>query len=161
MTGAERGDGIDRTPLAQRFLGDLAVVRSANTVRAYAFDLKRWAWFCGKQEVDPFRARPRTAIEFIRADRERSYRVDKAISARTLVRRLTAVRQWYAYLALESEETAGHGASPRAHGEDRTSYLDRLLPHLTVPFQPEDSVATRLRSVHMSAAMRFARPALP
>ncbi len=56
-----------------RFLDDLAVVRSANTVRAYAFDLLRWACFCQQQEIDPFCARPRTAIEFIRVERERSY----------------------------------------------------------------------------------------
>jgi integrase/recombinase XerD len=89
----------------QRFLDDLAVVRSANTVRAYAFDLRRWTCFCQQLEIDPFAARPRVAIEFIRLERQRSYRTDKTISARTLVRRLTAIRQWYAYLALEPEET--------------------------------------------------------
>src|SRR4030088_2765603 len=91
-----------------RFLDDLAVVRSDNTVRAYAFDLRRWAHFCLTMGIDPFLARPRTAIEFIRVESARSYRVDKTVSARTLVRRLTAIRQWYAYLALELEETGVH-----------------------------------------------------
>jgi site-specific recombinase XerC len=92
----------------QRFLDDMAVVRSANTVRAYAFDLRQWARFCKQQEIDPFRARPRTAIEFIRLERERTYRADKTVTARTVVRRLSAIRQWYAYLALEPEETGVH-----------------------------------------------------
>ena len=30
----------------RRFLEDLAVVRSANTVRAYAADIRRWIHFC-------------------------------------------------------------------------------------------------------------------
>jgi site-specific recombinase XerD len=86
-------------------LDDLAILRSANTVRAYAFDLDRWVDFCRQQEIDAFRARPRLAIEFVRVERQRLYRTDKTISARTVVRRLTAIRQWYAYLALEPEET--------------------------------------------------------
>ena len=89
----------------ERFLNDLAVIRSANTVRAYGFDLKRWTSFCDTLGISPLRARPRTAIEFIRIERVRSYRADKTVSARTLVRRLSAIRQWYAYLALEPEET--------------------------------------------------------
>src|SRR2546428_11429800 len=63
----------------QRFLNDLAVVRSANTVRAYAFDLRRWGRFCEQLEIDPFRARPRTAIEFIRVERERSHRESRCL----------------------------------------------------------------------------------
>lgn len=89
----------------QRFLNDLAVVRSANTVRAYAFDLQRWVRFCRQLAVEPFLAGPRTAIEFIRLERTRSYQDDRKVSARTLVRRLAAIRQWYAYLALEPEDT--------------------------------------------------------
>jgi site-specific recombinase XerD len=100
---SERADSTDYW--VHRFLDDLAVVRSVNTVRAYAFDLLRWNRFCQQLELDPFRARPRAAIEFIHVERERSHRVGKSISARTLVRRLSAIRQWYAYLALEPEET--------------------------------------------------------
>src|SRR5216683_78259 len=106
MTEAVPSEHADGTIYwIQRFLDDLSVVRSANTVRAYAFDLRRWTCFCQHLEIDPFEARPRAAIEFIRLERQRSYRTDKTISARTLVRRLTAIRQWYAYLALEPEET--------------------------------------------------------
>ncbi len=99
------GRGHAVTSWVQRFLSDLAVVRSANTVRAYGFDLRRWTAFCETLDVDPLRARPRTAIEFIRSERQRTYQEDKAVSARTMVRRLSAIRQWYAYLALEPEET--------------------------------------------------------
>jgi site-specific recombinase XerD len=87
------------------FLEDLAVIRSPNTVRAYAADVHRWTTFCQMLGVDPFGARPRTAIEFIRTERKRTYGADKTVSARTLVRRLSAIRQWYGYLALQPEET--------------------------------------------------------
>ena len=87
------------------FLDDLAVVRSPNTVRAYAADVQRWTTFRQMLGVDPFGARPRTAIEFIRSERKRTYGADKTVSARTLVRRLSAIRQWYGYLALQPEET--------------------------------------------------------
>jgi integrase/recombinase XerD len=92
----------------QRFLDDLAVVRSANTVRAYRADIARWAAFCAASGVHPFQARPRTAIDFIRSERERACGEERTVSPRTIVRRLSAVRQWYAYLALESEETGVH-----------------------------------------------------
>src|SRR5262245_5294644 len=89
-----------------RFLEDLAVVRSANTVRAYAGDLARWLTFCTTTGVDPLRATPRAVIAFVRAERQRPVRGGAAtVSARSVVRRLAAVRQWYAYLALEPEAT--------------------------------------------------------
>src|SRR5258708_7124012 len=52
-----------------------------------------------------FRAGPRVAIAFIRFERERSYRRERTVGPRTVVRRLSAIRQWYAYLALQPEET--------------------------------------------------------
>lgn len=88
-----------------RFLRDLAVVRSANTVRAYRLDLARWTAFCAQTGIDPFAVRPRAALDFIRGERERQSGTGAPISARTIVRRLAAIRQWYAYLALEPEET--------------------------------------------------------
>jgi site-specific recombinase XerD len=90
----------------QRFLDDLAVVRSANTVRAYAGDLSRWLEFCRASGIDPFQASPRSAIGFVRTERQRTVRGEGTVGARTIVRRLSAVRQWYDYLALESEETS-------------------------------------------------------
>jgi len=89
----------------RRFLDDLAVVRSANTVRAYAADIRRWVTFCEAVGVHPFEARPRTTVAFVRAERERTHRAGVSISPRTIVRRLSAVRQWYGYLALDPEQT--------------------------------------------------------
>jgi hypothetical protein len=71
----EQDDGVD--DWLDRFVGDLAVIRSANTVRAYAADVQRWVTFCRMLCVDPFCARPTTAIAFIRAERERTYRANR------------------------------------------------------------------------------------
>jgi integrase/recombinase XerC len=90
---------------AKRFLDDLSVVRSANTVRAYGADVQRWIAFCRSAGVDPLLARPRTAVDFIKAESQRITRKGGAVGARTLARRLSAVRQWYEYLALEPELT--------------------------------------------------------
>src|SRR5262249_25334240 len=100
--GCVRGD--DRY-WVRRFLDDLAIVRSANTVRAYAADRGRWIGLCDASGVPPLRARPGTVFAFVRAERERAYRGERTVSARTVVRRLSAVRQWYAYLMLEPERT--------------------------------------------------------
>jgi site-specific recombinase XerD len=89
----------------RRFLEDLAVVRSAHTVRAYAGDLARWLAFCAATGMDAFAASPRCAIDFVRAERQRAVRGGGTVSARSIVRRLSAVRQWYAYLALEPAAT--------------------------------------------------------
>lgn len=93
------------TAWIERFLSDLAVVRSANTVRAYRQDLTRWLAFCATNGVDPLRVSPRIVIDFIRAERQRPIRKGGAVSARTVVRCLAAIRQWYAYLSLEPELT--------------------------------------------------------
>jgi len=74
----------------QRFLHDLAVVRSANTVRAYGADLQLWIAHCRQLGLHPFRARPRTVINFIRRERELCYRAEKTVTPRTVVRRLCA-----------------------------------------------------------------------
>src|SRR6266851_366893 len=92
----------------QGFVDDLAVVRSAATVRAYAADVKRWISFCQHADIHPFRAGPRTAIDFIRSERQRSHRSERTVGPRTIVRRLSAIRQWYAYLALQPDETGVH-----------------------------------------------------
>jgi len=54
-----------------------------------------------------------------------------------------------------------HGASPRAHGEDRASYLDRLLPQLTVPFQHGGLHRYAFAIGPHARAVRIAGPALP
>jgi integrase/recombinase XerD len=103
-TNNEQGHEEAR-PWVERFLDDLAVVRSTNTVRAYRHDLARWIEFCSSAGVDPLRVGPRVAIDFIRAERKRPCRGDQTVGPRTIVRRLSAIRQWYAYLALEPELT--------------------------------------------------------
>jgi site-specific recombinase XerD len=105
MADADESDGCDGASWAERFLADLAVVRSANTVRAYRQDLMRWLAFCTARSVDPFQAGPRVVIDFIRAERERPTRAGATVGARTIVRRLAAVRQWYAFLSLEPDLT--------------------------------------------------------
>lgn len=92
----------------QRFLDDLAVVRSVNTVRAYRHDLARWIGFCCGTTTDPLCARPADVIAFIRHERERSIRDGTTVGARTIVRRLSAIRQWYCFLMLEPERTGVH-----------------------------------------------------
>lgn len=89
----------------RRFLEDLAVVRPANTVRAYRLDLERWLAFCASADILPLAVRPRQIIEFVRFERGRKTKGGTPISARTLVRRLSALRQWYTFLMLEPEQT--------------------------------------------------------
>jgi integrase/recombinase XerD len=101
--GSEQGQ--EAQAWIDRFLDDLAVVRGANTVRAYRHDLARWIAFCSSAGIDPLHVRPRDVIAFIRRERERSVRDDARVSARTIVRRLSAIRQWYAFLLLEPEFT--------------------------------------------------------
>jgi len=90
---------------AERFITDLAVIRPPNTVRAYKQDLTRWLRFCESISVDPLKARPAHVIEFIRFERQRVTRGSTTVSARTVVRRLAAIRLWYSYLSLEPEYT--------------------------------------------------------
>ncbi|MBI4497686.1 MAG: DNA polymerase III subunit alpha [Chloroflexi bacterium] len=104
MSDVDNSNGAPRF-WAERFLTDLAVVRSANTVRAYRQDLTRWLAFCSTHGVEPLQAQPRTVIDFIRTERERPTRGGTTVSARTVVRRLAAIRQWYAFLSLEPELT--------------------------------------------------------
>lgn len=93
------------TQWLDRFLQDLAVVRPVNTVRAYRLDLERWLAFCASADILPLAARPRQIIEFVRFERQRQTRSGTSVSARTLVRRLSALRQWYTFLMLEPEQT--------------------------------------------------------
>lgn len=46
------------THWVERFLDDLGVIRSANTVRAYRQDLVRWVAFCASRGVGPLRGDP-------------------------------------------------------------------------------------------------------
>lgn len=153
----------------ERFRADLAAVRSANTVRAYAADIRRWIAFCQAIDTHPFAVRPRMAIEFIRQESARTYGKDQTVSARSIVRRLSAIRQWYAYLALEPEATgiqrnpipagsavrAGAGiiaGRPALLRYDRplpetlsTEEMDRFLAHLTATRYRDRAIAWLLK----------------
>lgn len=98
-----RGSGLSPSYWVARFLDDLAVVRSVNTVRAYREDLARWVAFCVDGGVDPLGASPSDVVGFVRAERERTTRGGGKVGARTVVRRLAAIRQWYEFLCLEPE----------------------------------------------------------
>src|SRR3712207_2308569 len=87
-TTSALGEAQNSQAWLDRYLTDLAVVRSANTVRAYRDDLARWLAFCALVPVDPLRIRPHTVIAFIRHERERVTRTGRAVGARTIVRRL-------------------------------------------------------------------------
>ena len=54
-----------------------------------------------------------------------------------------------------------HAAPPRSPAEDRASYLDRLLPRLTVPFHHAGLHRYAFTIGPHARAVRVARPALP
>jgi site-specific recombinase XerD len=89
----------------ERFIADLSTVRPHNTVRAYRQDLLRWLAFCEEAGIEPLAARPSDIIQFVRSERERPTCRGATVGARTLVRRLAALRQWYEFLMLEPEQT--------------------------------------------------------
>lgn len=100
----------------ERFIADLSTVRPFNTVKAYRQDLMRWLAFCSDTRIDALAARPSDIIEFVRAERERPTCRGATVGARTLVRRLAALRQWYEFLMLEPERT-GVQRNPVPGGE--------------------------------------------
>ncbi|MCA1644517.1 MAG: site-specific integrase [Chloroflexi bacterium] len=74
LTGAASGESKGCTDVwVQRFLDYLAVVPSTNTVRAYAFDLRRWARFCQKFEDLTKPDAAKGLAEIIRSGPSRSF----------------------------------------------------------------------------------------
>lgn len=96
-------------------------MRPANTVRAYRQDIARWLAFCESTGIDALTARPTDIIQFVRAERERPISGDQTVGARTLVRRLSALRQWYEFLMLEPELTGVRRNPIPAGGALRTA----------------------------------------
>jgi integrase/recombinase XerD len=136
----------------QRFLWDLEAVRSHNTVRAYRQDLCRWMDFCEEQGTAPLVARTRDVIGFVREERGRLTHAGERISARTVVRRLAAVRRWYEFLCLEPESTGvwrnpvPRGASLRAAtgavtGQSTLLRYDQEYPELLSPREMDSFLA--------------------
>ncbi|MGE0131515.1 MAG: tyrosine-type recombinase/integrase [Blastocatellales bacterium] len=150
----------------ERFIADLAIVRPENTVRAYRHDLKRWLSFCNKSGLDPLAARSSHIIAFIRSERERVIHEDATVSARTIVRRLAAIRQWYNFLSLEPELTGVHrnpvpgGASLRAAagvitGQPALLHYDRLHPETLTADEVDRFIAQLTASSHRDRAIVF------
>ncbi len=165
VEGATRANvDLDTAGWIQRFLADLGVVRSANTVRAYRHDLSRWADFCRTVAVDPLQARPQDVIAFIRHERERPVRDTATVGARTLVRRLSAIRQWYAYLMLEPEVTGVQRNPVPSGGTLRTASgivagrpallrYDRRQPEVLSPAEIDHFIAHLTATSHRDRAI--------
>lgn len=171
--------GQDAATWLNRFLVDLAVVRPANTVRAYRQDLMRWLAFCKAADVDALSARPTDIVAFVRAERERVTRSGATVGARTLVRRLSALRQFYEFLMLEPEQTGVHrnpipgGSTLRAaagiisgqpallrydctHPQTLTTEeIDRFISHLTATSHRDRALVWLLKdgAVRISEAL--------
>ena len=152
-----------------RFIKDLSVVHPANTVRAYRQDIARWLAFCEASGINALTARPTDIIRVVRAERERPTRGDQPVGARTLVRRLSALRQWYEFLMLEPELTGvcrnpipGGGALrtaagivsgqstllryDRPHPQTLTSdEIDRFISHLTATTHRDRAIVWLLK----------------
>lgn len=105
----------------ERYIDDLSTVRPDNPVRAYRHDLFRWLAFCNDSGINALAARPKDIIQFIRTERERPTCRGATVGARTLVRRLAALRQWYEYLMLEPEQTGVHTNPVPGGGTLRTA----------------------------------------
>jgi integrase/recombinase XerD len=94
-------DQVQTALLIDRFLTHLRVERalSPNTVRAYASDLARFAEWADRSHLDPMSLTAPVMRRYL-AEMDRAH-----YSRRTIARRLSAVRSWYAYLRLEGHTT--------------------------------------------------------
>lgn len=85
------------TPLGADYLDHLRVVDGASeaTVASYAGDLRQWAAWCLDRDVDPLRAETDDLRAFLAAEKRRG------IGARSLGRRMAALRGFYRHLVRE------------------------------------------------------------
>ena len=83
--------------LVDRFLGHLSIERrvSPNTVRAYSADLARYLEWAERANIDPIRLTHRQMRGYL-AELDRA-----GYARRTITRRLSAVRSFFAYLLAE------------------------------------------------------------
>ncbi len=128
--------------LVDRFLRHLEVERgvSPNTVRAYAADLSRYLEWAERSRVDPILLSHRQMRSYLaELDRARYAR-------RTIARRLSAIRTFFAFLHTEgvvSSDPAAVLATPKI-----PSRLPKVLPAEVVTAlleAPDPSTATGLR----------------
>ena len=153
-------------------------------MRAYRHDLTRWLAFCEALSINALAARSTNIIAFVRAERERVTRTGAPVSARTLVRRLSALRQWYEFLMLEPElngvrrNPVPGGSSLRAaagiisgqpallrydHAHPQTltpEEIDRFITHLTATSHRDRAIVWLLKdgAVRISEALDLRMP---
>lgn len=168
----------------ERFVEDLSTVRPYNTVKAYRQDLMRWLAFCNEAGIDALAARPTDIIQFLRTARERPTCRGATVGARTLVRRLASLRQWYEFLMLEPEQTgiqrnpvpvggtlrtaagnvSGHSALlryDRTHPQTLSpEEIDRFISHLTATKHRDRAIVWLLKDggVRIGEALSLQMP---
>jgi integrase len=132
--------------LVDRFLAHLRVERalSPNTVRAYSADMARFLEWAERAGEDPLRLPPASMRRYL-AEMDRA-----RYSRRTIARRLSAVRSWYAYLRLTgvpAVDPAAVVATPKqASRLPRTVATDLLDALLDAP-DPDTCAGMRDRAV--------------
>jgi integrase/recombinase XerD len=132
--------------LVDRFLAHLRVERalSPNTVRAYSADMARFLEWAERAGEDPLRLPPASMRRYL-AEMDRA-----RYSRRTIARRLSAVRSWYAYLRLTgvpAVDPAAVVATPKqASRLPRTVATDLLDALLDAP-DPVTCAGMRDRAV--------------
>jgi integrase/recombinase XerD len=132
--------------LVDRFLTHMRVERalSPNTVRAYSADLARFLEWAERSAEDPLRLPPTSMRRYL-AEMDRA-----RYSRRTIARRLSAVRSFYAYLRLTgvaSVDPAAIVATPKLPSRlPKTVPVDLLEALLDAP-DPETPAGARDRAV--------------
>jgi integrase/recombinase XerD len=116
-------DDATAARLVDRFLAQLAVERGAspNTVRAYSADLQRYLEWAERSGTDPITLNHRQMRRYL-AELDRA-----GYARRTVARRLSAVRSFFAFLVAEGLSTSDPSAvlaTPKI-----PSRLPRLVPN--------------------------------
>jgi integrase/recombinase XerD len=139
-------DATSASVLVDRFLTHLRVERalSPNTVRAYSGDLARFLEWADRSGEDPLRLPPTSMRRYL-AEMDRA-----RYSRRTIARRLSAVRSFYAYLRLTgvaSVDPAAIVATPKLPSRLPKTVPVALLEALLDAPDPETPAGARDRAV--------------
>jgi len=122
-------------PLVDSYLEFVAGRARPNTLRAVAFDLKKFFSVIGKDPVDVV---PVDVFEFLadqRGDRTvvRLSDGESGLSARTIARRLSSVSGFYAFLLARGEASVETNPVPRGLSTRRRDGRVRTVPLVRVP----------------------------
>jgi integrase/recombinase XerD len=139
-------DATSVSVLVDRFLTHMRVERalSPNTVRAYSGDLARFLEWADRSGEDPLRLPPTSMRRYL-AEMDRA-----RYSRRTIARRLSAVRSFYAYLRLTgvaSVDPAAIVATPKLPSRLPKTVPVALLEALLDAPDPETPAGARDRAV--------------